>query len=117
MEHSIIELVSISAMFMGSSAMTIVTLGSMIVASIMLLFSLVSFYRAHQTKARSAYSKAFRLSGNGFLVLGFLQAFLLGYLDAAHKGNAIAAAIFFIVIGAAASFIGEKLKTKPDDRK
>lgn len=104
-------------MVLSANALAIITLGSMFVVVVLLLMALVNFYRASKTKLRSDYSKAFRFSGNGFFILGMVQGFLLMYLDAEHKGNAMAAAIFFILFGAAASFIGEKLKPKPNGRK
>jgi hypothetical protein len=112
MEHSIPQLMVISA-----SALTIISLLSMLAACVLLLISLFNFYKAKKTKLRSDYSRAFRLSGNGFLVLGLLQVLLLAFVDSGTKVNATYAAVFFILFGAAASFIGEKLKPKMPGRK
>ncbi len=112
MEHSIPQLMVIS-----THAVAIISLLSMLSASVLFLFSLVSFYKARRTKLKSDYSRAFRFSGNGFFLLGLLQAFLLAFIDSANKTNATYAAIFFILFGAAASFIGEKLKPKVHGRK
>lgn len=112
MERTIAELMVISP-----NAVTIISMLSMLAASVLFFIALVNFYKASKTKLRSDYSRAFRLSGNGFLVLGFLQAFLLAFVDSLTLQHATYAAIFFIVFGATASFIGEKLKPKSDGRK
>ena len=99
-------------MVVSANALAIISYAVMFGASILFVIALVKFYRASRTKLRSDYSKAFRFSGHGFLALGFLQALLLGYLDSQLKTNALFAAIFFIAIGIATSFIGDKLKPK-----
>jgi len=89
----------------------------MLVASVLFVISLVNFHKASRTKLKSDYSKAFRFSGNGFLLLGILEAALLTFLGPGAKMNAMFAAIFFILFGAAASYIGDKLKPKSNGRK
>lgn len=103
-------------MVVSASALAIISFAAMLIASVLFLAALLKFYRASKTKLRSDYSKAFRFSGNGFLLLGLLQVLLLAYLDSATKVNATYAAVFFILFGAAASFIGEKLKPKANGR-
>jgi hypothetical protein len=107
MERSIPELMVISV-----KALTIVSYSAMLLACGLFIVALVKFYRASKTKLRSDYSKAFRFSGHGFLILGFLQAILLSYLDSQLKINASYAAMFFIAIGIITAFIGDRLKPK-----
>ncbi len=104
-------------MVISARALTIISLLSMLAACVLLFISLFNFYKANRTKQRSDYSRAFRFSGNGFLVLGLLQVLLLSFVDSGTKVNATYAAVFFILFGAAASFIGEKLKLKMPGRK
>ncbi len=103
-------------MIISANALAIISYTAMLIACALFLFALVKFYKASKTKLRSDYSKAFRFSGHGFLVLGFLQALLLAFIDSKTKVNATYAAVFFLLFGAAASYIGEKLKPKPKGR-
>lgn len=112
MERSMPQLMVISA-----NALTIISLLSMLAACVLFIIALVHFYKASRTKLRSDYSRAFRFSGDGFLVLGLLQVLLVAFVDSGTKVNATHAAVFFILFGAAASFIGEKLKPKMPGRK
>lgn len=104
-------------MVISANAVTVISLLIMLAASVLFFISLVNFYKASRTKLKAHYSKAFRFSGNGFLLLGILQAALLSFLDSSVRSNAMFAAVFFILFGAAASFVGEKLKPKVDGRK
>jgi len=115
MERSIPQLMVISG-----NAVPIISIASlllMLVASVLFIISLVNFYKASRTKLKSDYSKAFRFSGNGFLLLGILEAALVALVGPGLKMNAMFAALFFILLGAAASYIGELLKPKPNGRK
>lgn len=111
MERSMPQLMVVSG-----NALTLVCLLLMLAACVLFLIAMVNFYWAGRTKLRAHYSKAFRFSGNGFLLLGLLQVLLLAFIDSATKLNATFAAVFFILFGAAASFVGEKLKPKPKGR-
>ena len=112
MGHAIPQLMVISG-----NAATVIILLLMLIACVLFVISLINFYKASRTKLRAHYSRAFRFSGNGFLLLGILQVALLCFVDASVRTNATCAALFFIVFGAAASFVGEKLKPKVNGRK
>lgn len=104
-------------MVVSATALAIISYSAMLIACVLFIAALVKFYNAGKTKLKSDYSKAFRFSGNGFLVLGLLQVLLLGFMDSGTKVNATYAAGFFILFGAVASFVGEKLKPKMHGRK
>ena len=112
MERSIPQLMVVSG-----NVVPIISLLLMLVASVLFIISLVNFYKASRTKLRSDYSRAFRFSGNGFLLLGILEAALVALVGPGLKVNAMLAAVFFILFGAAAAYIGEKLKPKSNGRK
>ncbi len=99
-------------MVISANSLAIISYAVMFVACILFFIALMKFYQASKTKLRSDYSKAFRFSGHGFLALGFLQALLLAYLDSELKVSAFYAAMFFIIIGTATSFVGHKINPK-----
>ena len=99
-------------MVISVNALAVVSYSAMLVACGLFVVALMKFYRASQSKLRSDYAKAFRFSGHGFLMLGFLQTILLPFLDSQLKINALCAAIFFIAIGIITAFIGDKLNLR-----
>ncbi len=103
-------------MVISANALAIVSYTAMLIACALFLFALVKFYKAQQDEAAVRLFEGFSLFRTRLPCAWFLQALLLAFIDSTTKVNATYAAVFFLLFGAAASFIGEKLKPKPKGR-